>query len=250
MKKLIGISMVVALAACVVLGDSVRTWNGDNGAPVYRVKNSGDSKVTITTAASTVTVTNGTQATTITLTEAYTVADLTAAIAACSNESAKLTLTVDGMCSLAADTVSNKMVAGQVSIPANTRTWVNGAKWDSSGVVHFDTYYPGVEEGGVGDAKVVTHLFGNVAGTGNITLVGYADRTEVYAKTIVSPIYVSAASSSATNYVTASDDVTMGNFDLKIDLPVARTEGILFRATRTTTATDSGGLGMILDLSK
>jgi hypothetical protein len=246
MKKFIGMIAMIAVAS-LAYGDSVRAWSSYNGAPAYRVKNSGTEKVTITAAAAVVTVTNGSAVTSIPLTSVLTIDELAAAIEAATNASGKVTLDVDAMCALAADTVSNVLVAATITIPANQHTWVNGHKWDSSGVVHFDTYYPSAAKGGIGDSKVVTHLFGDARGTGNITIAGYVDRVQVYNKVFVSPIYVgNIAGSGYTNALTA-DDVTLGVFDLGIDLPVGQDESILFRATRATTATDFGGMGMILD---
>lgn len=249
MKNLIMVIAMVTLFSSIGRGDSVRTWNGDDGAPVFRVKNTGTETVTITvpSGAAYVYVTNGTVGTTITVGDAGTVASVVASIEATTNSSGDRPLTIDAMCSLAADVFSNKVVASTITIQGNNHAFVNGPKWDSSGALHFDTYYPKLSSGGVGDQKTVTHIFGDVAGTGNITLVGYVDRVEVFQKTIVSPVYVWGQISSTTNTNTA-DSVTPGVFDINIDIPIARDESLLVRATRATTATDSGGIGMVLDL--
>ena len=249
MKNVIGLIAIVALAGSMAYGDSVRTWNGDDGAPVFRVKNSGTETVTITVNSQTnVVVTNGTAANAdIALAPGYTVASLTAAIEATTNSAGVRTLSVDGMCSLAADTVSNMVISGTTTINANDHKWQNGPKWDSSADTNFNTYYPKFESGGVGDPKTLSHVFGDVSGTGNITLTFYIDRTEVLQKRIVSPVYVWDQITTSTNTNT-TDDVSPGVFDIELDIPVARDESLLIRANRATTATDNGGLGMVLDL--
>lgn len=251
MKKLITCVSVVAILAACAFGDSVRTWNGDDGGPFYRVKNSGTEQVVIAADAGgvTFTVTNGSVKTTISSAGTMTVAALAAAIEASTNSAGQKLLSVDYNCALGADVVTN-IVAGGVYISANQHQFVDGHKWDSSVVKHMDTYYPPVSKGGVADPKTVKKIFGDARGTGNLTIVGYVNGTEVWSSVMVSPVYVSNATGGGyTNSLTA-DDVTPGVIDIPVGIPVGADEGILFRATRATTMTDAGGIGMVLDLDQ
>jgi hypothetical protein len=246
MKKLYGLVTVLIAIATLANAESVRTWHAEDAAPVFRVKNSGTEKVDMCVAATTftLTITNGSCVTTKTIDESTTVADIAAAVEASTNSESKRVLSVDYDCSLATDIWSNEVVTGTTTIQANQHNYVDGPKWDTSACLYFSAFYPGSDKGGVGDVKAVARVFGDVGGTGNITLRGYADGTEIYQRSIVSPQYVFGPGG-VTN--TASDEVGTGIIDFTIDLPIAQTEGVMFRATRATTAT-TGGLGLVLDL--
>lgn len=245
MKKLYGLVTVLIAMGTMANAESVRTWYAEDSAPVFRVKNSGTEVVTLNVAATTftLTITNGSTVTTKTVDESTTVAEIAAAVEASTNSESKKVLSVDYDCSLAADIWSNEVATGTITIGANQHNYMDGPKWDTSACLYFTAFYPGSDKGGVGDVKAVARLFGDVGGTGNITIRGYADGTEIYQRTIVSPAYVFGVSGD-TN---VSDEVGTGIVDLTIDLPIARSEGVMFRATRATTAT-TGGLGLVLDL--
>lgn len=250
MKKIISFALIGIIAASVAYGDSVRTWTGDDGAPVFRVRNSGTEIVSLTSAEASLIVTNGTVPTTIALSETYTVAQLKAAIEACTNSAGKRTLEVDANCSLAADLVSNKMVAATITLFANDHSFNAGNKWDSSVALHFDAYYPAASKGGVNDAKTLSRVFGDIGGTGDITFVGYVNGVEAFSWRTVSPIYVMGAGNvTNASEVGVADSITPGVFNKDMfNFPVGRDESLLIRATRASTATDNGGIGFVLDL--
>lgn len=246
MSKKLGMIMVVLIAAAsLVYGDSVRTWSAEDAAPAFRVKNTGNENVYFVIGETAIVVTNGTEATSCSMVGAVTIAEVAALIEACENSSSKLTLSVDYDCALGADVATSNLVNEGVVIMGNNHFYNTVGKWDVSDVLHFDTYNPGFDVGGVGDVKAVARIFGDIGGTGNITISGYCDGTEVYQKTLLSPVYY-IGEGGVTNTWTA-DNTSPGILDIELDLPVARTEGILFRATRATTAT-TGGMGMVIDL--
>lgn len=228
MKKLIGLIAIAAIAASMAYGDSVRTWNGDDAGVALRVKNSGNEAVGVMVGTFTIVVTNGSAgAQSLSLGTYTTMATLAAAIEACTNNSGIKTLTVDQNCCLADDAATN-FITGAVTIGANEHQYKTLLKWDSSAVVHFDTYYPGASKGGVGDIKTLSKVFGDLRGTGDITIVGYVDRTEVYSKYITSPVYLLGQyfmdAATSTN---VSDNVTPGEINLDLNIGIGRDESIL-----------------------
>lgn len=252
MKKMIRMIAVLILVASSAFAQAtytpkVSTFNADGKSPVFRVKNSGNETVTITVAsgADSIVVTNGTIVTTIVPGTGYTtVSQLAAAIEAATNSAGVRTLMVDYGCSLAADTWTGVVTAAQTTISPNNRKWVDGPTWITASNKFFNAYYPAFNKGGIGNAKEVRKIHGNIGGTGNITIKGYVDGTVVFDKIIVSPIYVNSTTNGGLN---ASDEVGVACFDIPVNIPVGQSEGVMFRATRATTGT-TGGIGLVLDV--
>lgn len=150
-----------------------------------------------------------------------TIAELAAAIAACTNSAGVAVLTVDQMCSLAADSTDGELMDTAVTITPGR--WGNIALWDTSDVKHYSVYLPDERTGGPDGDRVLKKIMGDPGGTGALTVEVYKDRTEVLQYAYPTNVPSGVAESLS--------------FELNPDIPVGRTGNVLIRASRASTGT-------------
>jgi hypothetical protein len=242
MKKIISVCVSILVASAVFAADAERVWNSEDTAPAIRVYNGYTDNISIqcgTNAMGNVIITDGTTSSNIMNQGLLTVAQVVTYMSAYTNASGERLLTVDYYGVLAADSTSNLfLVAAITNKPGK---WTTALKVDTSQAKFHSTYLPGATLGGSGTRKVLTDIYGDIGGTGNITLSAYANGTKVYQKTIVSPVYVWAAITGVTNLNT-TDDVSPGYIHEQVNIPFNGSESIMIRGARATTAT-TGGIG-------
>ncbi len=96
----------------------------------------------------------------------------------------------------------------------------------------------------------ITSIYGDIGGTGNITVEIYLNQTQKYQSSVVSPVYVPAANTGASNSVIqAADEVSTGILDIPLYFNVGKDQDCLVKATRATTGT-TGGIGVRTEVSK
>lgn len=185
-------------------------------------------------------------------TKADQISEAAALFAAVTNSSGQKLLTVDYDCSLAADITSNTLANAANAVTIQPGDWANAVLWDTSACLFYSTYVPNTKESGGGQTRLnLKDIFGNIGGTGNITLNVYEDGSKVFEDVTVTPIYVAGAMASITNTF-ASDEVTMAQLLKKyqnINLPVSANKDVMIRASRATTAT-TGFIGTTVESVK
>lgn len=166
-----------------------------------------------------------------------TIAELAAAIAACTNASGAAVLTVDTDCALADDSTDGELLTGTYTKDA--KGWIE-IPWDTSAALHYDVYIPDANAGGIRNTQAkLAGVYGNPAGTGAVTLNIYKDGALVWQKFYAEPSGVSGTNDAI---VVISNGI---NIEEKVNLPIGD-KSILIRATRATTAT-TGMLGASIE---
>lgn len=261
MKKYMKIMMaaltVVFLGGVCLAQDSgyIRAYNSEDAAPILKVQNTGSEKVVITwTALSNVVVIigNTTNTTIDTGGASYdTVAELATAIAACTNSTGVKVLNVDYWCSLGTDSLTNNFAITTNTIASANHEWVTAGTWDTSTHLAFNTAIAPSD-----NPLVLQSIDGSVGGTGDITIDVYSHnrsdkvQTKIASWLYISPLYILDSSTAAmTNQITRADNVMPGVFNLTPLVSVSRSQGILVRASRATTAT-TGGVGITAAIRK
>jgi hypothetical protein len=229
-------TMIIALIALtgIVNAASIH-YEAADSSPALRVYNGGTETLTINIyeagAAATNTVVIGSTSTTIDGSGTTdTVAELAAAIVACTNSAGGTVLATDTDCSLGADSTDGELLSGTYTAAAGA--WLE-IPWDTSAALHYDVYIPDTAAGGIRTsvAKIGT-VYGNPVGTGNVTLSIYKGGTLAYQQ-LLPEVYA------------YSNNTATVALPVKIDLPVG-SESILVRATRATTAT-TGMIGITIE---
>ena len=168
--------------------------------------------------------------------------EVAAAIEACTNSAGKKLLTVVRDCVAAqTETISNNVVTGSITLKAGEAGTVY--KWITGNVKHYDCFIPASGHGVKRGNAVLEKIYGNVGGTGNITLNIYVDGTEKYEKVIRVPTYYATDAANLSNITNTADQVSAAQLDERIDFWVGAKQDCLVRATRATTAT-LGSLGV------
>lgn len=261
MKKLM-ISLVGMITLAIVGGNALAdgsVWASEDAGVAMRVKNgytvpvqiriyttnsaASQGQVVIGTFTNTFAGAGGAGGTNATITK------VAATIAACTNAAGKALLTVDYTMSLGADVTTNTLMTGTNTIQEGQ--WGTALTWDTGGIPGVNSKYsafvPKRTCGGNGDMKKITKVFGNIGGTGDITVRAYLDQALVAEKIIDSPIYVMGSLGSATNSV--SDDVTAGMINIDWPIVVGPDQTFFVRGERATTGT-TGGIGFSWDTIK
>lgn len=252
MIKFAVISLLVAGAMQAVNAQVVETkavpgvsvYNTEDTPKVFRIKYNGSSTTaTISNSVDTLWIKDADASgiTTVIMT-GNAGATLTSMLAA-TNSTGSKNFQVELVNALAADTISNVVLAA-ANVSLADGQWHEVVKWDTSQSKTYNT----CSYGDGASARWLTTLYGNPGGTGDLTLNVYLDGTEVYSKVITSPYYVPAQITSTTNTNTAINVVNVWE-----NLGSATTYGIyvapkskcLIRATRATTAT-TGSIGGLL----
>lgn len=262
MKKIIIASIaVMALAAGVSFAEDInpaviKGYAADK-SPAIRVKNGFSEVVKIEWAAgdsATNRVLVGSTVNTLACdgTNADQISEAAALFAAVTNAAGQKLLTVDVDCSLNADNTSNTLANAANQVVLQPGEWGNAVLWDTSACLFYSTYIPNTKSSGGGQTPLsLKDIFGNITGTGNITVNIYEDQTKVFEDVIVSPVYVWGAISSITN-TTAADAVSSAQLLSRyqgINLPISANKDVLIRATRATSAT-TGFIGTTVQAVK
>lgn len=159
-----------------------------------------------------------------------TVAEFAAAIAAATNSAGTAVLVVDTDCSLGTDSTDGELLTG--SYTSDATGWLE-IPWDTSACKFYSVYVPDVNAGGIRSSQLkVGSVYGNPAGTGNVTLDVYLDGTLAWQK-LLPEVYA------YTNNTKSVDLPVM------VDIPVGN-KAVMIRATRASTAT-TGILGATLE---
>ena len=161
-------------------------------------------------------------------------------LAAVVNSETNTGLVIDTECSLDADSTDDELLDAQ-DITIQPGDWGN-ILWDTGTHLSFDVYIPGSKVGGTAGPKTIKGIYGNLGGTGNITVNIYKDQVEKYERVIVSPVYLLSAGSPLTN-TAAADVIGPAQIDIEMDFPVKNSENCLIRAARASSAT-TGSLGV------
>jgi hypothetical protein len=247
MKKVIGLIAAIGLIAGIASAQVVMSKAQDKSVAL-RVKNGDTTTLTVvvTGAGTNFAVTVGGQAQTVDGNAATgdTATELAGLLAACTNTSAKKTLTVDANCSLAADVTKAKMLDGTYTAAAGK--WLE-LLWDTSAHLSYDIYLPGGEYGS-GSYKI-SKITGCPVGTGNVTLGIYQGGTLVGQQVYTSPVYVNPATwiDEGTNgHTNTYGVVAVVNVDWVVDMRNLGGQAVLIRAARATTA-DAGIISAVIE---
>lgn len=236
MKKTI-ITLIALLVAGLAFADTFHVENADT-SPALRFENLGSEAVTINIyeggAAATNTVVVGSTSNTIDGSGATdTVAELAAAIVACTNSAGNPVLLADTRCSVSTDSTDGELLDGTYTIAAKsgTKTYWGELLWDTSDVKWYSVYIPAARQAAEGVRSDISldNIYGNPIGTGNVTLDVYVDGTKSWSL-LMPEVYAYS-----NNTATVALPVTL-------DLPVQR-KPVMIRATRATTAT-TGNIGV------
>jgi hypothetical protein len=247
MKKVIGLIAAISLIAGIASAQVVMSKAQDKSVAL-RVKNGDTTTLTVvvTGSGTNFAVTVGGQAQTIDgdVAGCDIISELSALVAACTNTSAKKTLTVDANSALAADSTDGEMLDGTYTAAAGK--WLE-LLWDTSAHLSYDIYLPGGEYGS-GSYKI-SKITGCPVGTGNVTLGIYQGGTLIGQQIYTSPVYVNPATllvggtNVSTNTLTADAVV---NVDWAIDMRNLGGQAVIIRAARATTA-DAGIISAVIE---
>jgi len=225
----------------------------EDTSPALRIKNNSASTMSITIA------TSGASANNLVVIDLHTntvdgsgsidtIAELAAAIAACTNAAGASQPTVDADCSLAADSTDGELLDGTYT--AAPGAWLE-LPWDTSSHLSFDLYFPSrTYQAGV-SAYVLGSVLAAPGGTGNVTASIYKAGVLIAKKTVVSPVYVNPATwldggtNVSTNSFTADAIV---NLDWTVNMPFMGTDAVIVRVARATSATTGVISGVIPNL--
>ena len=249
MKKLIALIVM----ACLMVGTSlaqVVVSKVEDTSVALRVKNgysSGTLSITIATGGASAEnlVVIGTFTNTVDGSGTIdTIAELAAAIVACTNAAGTASLVADTDSALAADSTDGELLDGTYT--AAPGKWLE-LLWDTSTAKHYDLYLPGGAYGhGAYKLAKVTACPG---GTGSVTMGIYQSGTLIAQKVITSPVYVNPAellyggTNVETNTMGIINDV---NVDWDLNIRSIGAQPIIVRATRASTAT-TGVISAIIE---
>lgn len=249
--------ILIAVLAIGTLGVYAADTSDDNvyfaadNAPAVWVKNTGNEKTTIAVAgdSGTITVTIGSTANTIDAsgTTVDDIAELIAAIAACTNSSGKTVLEAFSCGAVTTEAIDDELMVNTATIYAGGSG--AGVLWDTSDTKHYRVFIPSSAMGSRRGAIRIKSAYGDVKGTGNVTIKAYTlennSATEKLMYEIVSPAYVLAATATGnTAQATAVDSIGPGVVsDLCIDVIVGMNQAFLLSCDRATTGT-TGGVGV------
>ena len=239
MNKVTSIIASLIVAAGFVHADSDgQVFYTHDAAPAIRVNNTGSEVVSIvvTGGGTNVAVTIGATLNNINGDgDTDTVAELGAAIAACTNSAGKKVLSVDTACAVATtESTDGELLDATTTIYGGQ--WGH-IKWDTSDVKHYRAYVPKASKGAGRGGKYIDSVYGNVGGTGDVTIKGYIDGTEVFESYVVSPTYVKALDN---NTNTVNNIVVI---DIPVGVYVGQDQAFVLSADRATTGT-TGGVGI------
>lgn len=247
MRTWLATVVAVLLVGCVFAGEKQgegQIYHATDNSPALKIKNTSKYKCTITRtgdSAANNTVVIGATSTTIDCSDTTVddVAELAAAIEAATDDDGKTPLVVDTYTAVVTtEATDDELVAEVVVIQQGD---IGTLKWTTADVKHYRAEIPKKSFGPSRGKTRVKSVYGSIGGTGDITVACYLDRSEVYRKIIESPIF--AWSAAGTTETFASDDITMGEIDIPLDIVVGTDQAFLVTVTRATTAV-AGGIGL------
>jgi hypothetical protein len=243
------ISLALLAGSALAAGNAGSVWKAADGEYAFQIKytpSDSDNVATVQVAAAAITFSGQDVASgTINLTAAYKASDVVSAISALTNTAGTKCFQAMYWASIAADTVSNKLVAASATA-LTSDLWTKMGAWDTSGVLHYDaatTKHP--------DYKLshrITGLMGEPSGTGALTLTVYENGVVKYLRTITSPYYTKPATENMTGTVTnvVNNDVPIDGVSFGTGIEIGAGYVGFVRASRATTAT-TGGIGASID---
>lgn len=247
MKRVISIISVVLLAGVVFAGPKGESqkWYSADESPAVWVVNRGTEKVTcaVTNDDSTITVTVGSTANTIDAsgTSVDTIAELESALRGVTNSAGKKVLDVYRCAAAGSESIDAELLVTTTTIYPGSPGGI--VLWDTSDTKHYRAYIPPSDAGGSRNQLKIKSVYGDIKGTGNITMKAYTIRnnaaTQVDMAEIVSPAYVLGV----TNTTNVADEIGPGIIDKALDIQNKKDDGFLISADRATTGT-TGGIGI------
>jgi len=240
-KKILMTLALVAFCVFPVLAqdEGVTSYNVEDDYQDLRIKYDGsETTATFSNGTATATLILGSTTYTYTFSGTNTVAGVKGWLDTKSNVRSEY------VCGLAADAPDGDVIA-MATLDLTDKEWHEVITVDTSAELQFSTcsYGTAGRSGTKGGARYLKWIYGNVVGTGDITVNVYIDGTEKFEKVIVSPGTVGAN--------TTLNDVT-GPGQLNIEIPgrgiyVGPSQRCLIRATMASTAT-TGSIGGLYDM--
>ena len=252
---------MVAWFALSVQAQESYSWKQYDTESPFLIKYTGTGSATVTVVTATgITINDSGNETNVDATN--TIATVMGLINACTNAAGVKNFSTQIWGGLAADTCTIKLLAASATV-LTPGQWSTVVKWDTSVGLTADCVLSTI---GPGDSvitpRLLTSIFGDPIGTGNVTLRVYNDGTSVFQKTYTSPVYVNPASGGGGTIITmsGSTDVvtrvtnTIAGITYTADATVEINEPVnirlsagkvaFVRATRATSATTTlGGIG-------
>ena len=186
---LFALAVLFAVVAPVHAGSA---WQDYDTASPLIVRYKGTETATIQVAAGSILQVTDTTTTT-TLLANVTLATLSSALNAAQDDEGDKEWECEYWAGIAADTVStNDLIV--VAANAVNREWDYSIKWDVSNELHYDVVCSSKAGSQTVGGYTITDLFGEPAGTGNMTVSVYVGGARKFYKVVTSPIYVAAAS--------------------------------------------------------
>ena len=258
-NKVLSIAVMIGLIAGEIYAQmpgqpslpGVAAYATADATAAFRIKYNGSAATaTISNTPLQMVVVDDTVSTTIvfTNTATYTAAGIKALIEACTNSAGAMNYKCEYWGMISTDIVSNRVVQQTNVNMADGKWHTDLLKIDTSTALEYDavSYADSVPE------RWLSKIYGDPLGTGNVGLSVYIDSgsgyTQVYGKTITSPVYVPDSMASITNVTTAVNVVGVDEslaFGTVYGLRIPQNAKCLVRATRATTAT-TGGIGALL----
>ena len=227
MKKII---IGLTLLAVTAMGASNIHYESADGSAAIRFKNTGSELVTINIfdagAAATNTVVIGSTSNTIDGSGAIdTVAEFSAAIAACTNSAGNNVLVMDTDCALSADSTDAELLTGAYTAAAKVggRETTGELLWDTSVCKFYSAYIADSQVDRKRSDVTVTTLSGNPIGTGDVTAGIYLDGTLVW-EMLMPEVYA------------YSNDTATVALPVDVSIPAGK-NAVMVRYSRATTAT-------------
>lgn len=173
-----------------------------------------------------------------------TVAEIAALFAACTNASGTAALLVDTSVSLSTDSTDAELLSGTYT--ASAGEWLE-LPWDTSAALHYDASIqkaPQFKPGTMIDVSerwhvpgVIKNVYGDIAGTGNVTVSIYVNGTAKFTQVVPSPRYeLGAGGTNVANNAVYLQDLNIPQ------IAYGPQDAVLIRAARATTAT-TGSIG-------
>jgi len=244
--------VLVMLAPALVFAQGSAWRSEDDSAPfAIKVKTDDTVKAYVDNTANVFSLTNSSDTAanvSVTLTPSTDVDDIVSDIESATNSNGRYVYDAMVWEALSTDTVSNKMVAGNVTLV--NHEWDVQTEWDTSACL----FYSCIPDEPVSDNSApggyrITGILGDPGGTGDVTVRIYQDNTLAYQATIESPVYTTPQVVNYTGTVTnvTVDQVTLGGGEVNLGSGVwigGGKRGVV-KVTRGTTAT-TGGIGVTI----
>jgi len=243
---IIGVLLLAGSAIAGPKGESQKFFAAD-ASPAIWVRNTFNETVTfaVTNDSATITVTVGSTANTIDAsgTDVDTVSELESALLAVTNSAGKTGLDVYRCAAAGSESIDDELLVSTATLSSGS---AGGAfLWDTSDTEHYRVYIPPSDAGASRGQLAIKSGYGDVKGTGNITIKSYTiqnnSATQIDMREIVSPVYVPAASSGGLTNTT--DSIGPGVIDIPLDYTIGKDQGFLLSADRATSGT-TGGVGV------